>query len=338
MTTIIPILFGYIPLLVIIGFGIWLLFRLFQNIFSDMSASPITKDARIISRRQERVNGITYPFATFEFDDGSRKELVIVNGDYGILKEGDRGTVRFKGRYYKGFVRNANNHSTSEYVNRTEKRSTNTTQTYQTQSAQKTRQKQEKLQLGLERLSKAGNDPDLLGLALISLHGALEDSFRNWLSSNSSVPPLERKAVLDARQIQWKGLLDLMQQYSSLSNDRREYIFRMNRLRQNVGHGDRFTGTRSDLENYADFVRRFIDSGFSPTNANENDNNSSRQKGDDLRLDLRLTSQEAMHGTEKQVKISYLEQCEACNSRSFNVAKIKVSKRVTPLTALQIGT
>ena len=38
---------------------------------------------------------------------------------------------------------------------------------------------QEKLNKGRDRLNKAGNDEDLLGLALASVHGALEDACRN---------------------------------------------------------------------------------------------------------------------------------------------------------------
>ena len=257
MATIITFLFGYIPLLAMYGFALWLLSRLLKSIFSSISAPIISQEARIISRRQQTAKGITYPFATFEFNDGSRRELVIVNGDYGILKEGDTGTVRYKGRYYKGFVRHANSSQTPQYVNTTNRQATTYTQNQSTDH----QQNQDKLQLGLQRLSKAGSDPDMLGLALISLHGALEDYFRNWLSTNSSVSHSEREAVLDTAQVQWKGLLDLMQQYGGLNNNQRQYIFRMNRLRQDVGHGNQFAGTRSELENYADFVRGFIANG-----------------------------------------------------------------------------
>ena len=41
----------------------------------------------------------------------------------------------------------------------------------------------QKLQKGRDHLNKAGNDPDLLGLALTSIHGALEDACRSWLAA-----------------------------------------------------------------------------------------------------------------------------------------------------------
>ena len=44
---------------------------------------------------------------------------------------------------------------------------------------------QQKLQKGRRLLDKAGNDSDLLGSALLPIHGALEDVCRDWLSAPS---------------------------------------------------------------------------------------------------------------------------------------------------------
>jgi hypothetical protein len=118
-----------------------------------------------------------------------------------------------------------------------------------------------KLKLGLERLSKAEKDLDLLGLALISLHGALEDHFRYLLKSNSSVPLSKRELIFNFRQTQWKGLLGLMQRYGGLNKNQCDDILYMNKLRQEVAHGKQYAGTRSQLEDYADFVQGFIVNG-----------------------------------------------------------------------------
>ena len=225
------------------------------------SFAPSIQKARVINKRRENAGNRVLYYATFEFDDGSRKELIMNGGDYGLLEKGDRGKVRYFWGVYRGFDRFVNSSSVSTYQNTNYRPTAINHSSYPANSSTAVQneahstQYREKLQLGLQRLSKAGDDPDLLGLALISLHGALEDYFRNWLSTNPSVPPSEREAVLDARRMQWKGLLDLMQRYGSLNDNQRRYIFRMNRLRQDVGHGGQFTGTRSELENYANFVR-----------------------------------------------------------------------------------
>ncbi|HJZ48275.1 MAG TPA: SH3 domain-containing protein [Roseiflexaceae bacterium] len=113
----------------------------------------------------------------------------------------------------------------------------------------------EKLELGLQRLAKAGDDADLLGLALQSIHGALEDHFRAHLSVDSHVPAAQRAALADPKQTQWKDLLDAMQLYGDLSAPNRELIWRANGLRTKVAHGGRYTGSRADLERYAALVQ-----------------------------------------------------------------------------------
>src|SRR5262245_43126026 len=113
----------------------------------------------------------------------------------------------------------------------------------------------EKLELGLQRLAKAGDDADMLGLALQSIHGALEDHFRARLSSDSHMPAEQRAAMADPKQTQWRDLLDAMQLYGDLSAPNRELIWRTNALRTKVAHGGRYTGGRADLERYAALAR-----------------------------------------------------------------------------------
>jgi hypothetical protein len=113
----------------------------------------------------------------------------------------------------------------------------------------------DKLELGLQRLAKAGDDADMLGLALQSIHGALEDHFRARLSSDSQMPAEQRVAIADPKQTQWRELLDAMQLYGDLSAPNRELIWRTNALRTKVAHGGRYTGSRADLERYAALAR-----------------------------------------------------------------------------------
>ena len=113
----------------------------------------------------------------------------------------------------------------------------------------------EKLELGLQRLAKAGDDADMLGLALQSIHGALEDHFRARLSADSHLPAEQRASMADPKQTQWRDLLDAMQLYGDLSAPNRELIWRTNALRTKVAHGGRYTGSRADLERYAALAR-----------------------------------------------------------------------------------
>ena len=248
--------------------------------YSTLAAARSIRKARVINKRRENTGKSVSHYATFEFDDGSREELN-VGGSYGLLEKGDRGEVRYMWGIYWGFNRFVNSSPVSKYQNTNYKSTTANFSSYPANSSTGVQngvhstQYREKLQLGLQRLSKAGYDPDLLSLALISLHGALEDRFRNWLSTNPSVPSSKREVISDVKQMQWKGLLDLMQQYGGLNDNQRRYIFRMNRLRQDVGHGKQFTGTRSELENYANFVRGFVKNGSSSTGTGKNYNNGS---------------------------------------------------------------
>jgi hypothetical protein len=113
----------------------------------------------------------------------------------------------------------------------------------------------EKLELGLRRLAKAGDDADLLGLALQSIHGALEDHFRARLAADSQMPAEQRAAIADPKRTQWRDLLDAMQLYGDLSTPNRELIWRTNALRTKVAHGGRYSGSRADLERYAALAR-----------------------------------------------------------------------------------
>lgn len=116
----------------------------------------------------------------------------------------------------------------------------------------------EKIRLGLERLERAGDDPDLLGAALTSLHGALEDRFRHLLASSPEVPEHEHARILDVARVQWAELIDLMRLHAGLSPEDADFIRTMNRERQSVAHGGRFRGKRATLERYARLARGFF--------------------------------------------------------------------------------
>lgn len=130
----------------------------------------------------------------------------------------------------------------------------------------------DKVRIGWERLQKAGNDPELLGYALVSFHGALEDYFRDWLAANDALEAETRYKVLDRQATHWQELIDLMQQYGNLNYEAFSRILNSNRLCQEVAHGDRFQGTRTDVEDYGKFVQKLIANPYAtaPTSPNRN--------------------------------------------------------------------
>src|SRR5690349_20695439 len=113
----------------------------------------------------------------------------------------------------------------------------------------------DKLAQGLRRLQQAGDNPDLLGPALLSLHGALEDHFRAWLAAQRRFPAEQRDTLANRQQVNWDKLIEWMQRYGGLSDDIVRRIRQANRLRQEVAHGGRYSGTRGFLEGYAALVQ-----------------------------------------------------------------------------------
>jgi hypothetical protein len=116
--TLIPIFIGGIFLLV---FGA-IAFAITSSIAQWMSdnAAPVeTFEARVIAKRTKatqnqsgdanthsvsRWTSYSY-FVTFEYSNGQRKEFGIKESEFGVLIEGDRGTLTFQGSRYKGFAR-----------------------------------------------------------------------------------------------------------------------------------------------------------------------------------------------------------------------------------------
>ncbi len=86
--------------------------------WSKNNASPrLTVDATVVSKRTEvshhrsHGDGIghsttsTHYYATFQVESGDRMELPLDGSEYGLLAEGDRGSLTFQGTRYLGFER-----------------------------------------------------------------------------------------------------------------------------------------------------------------------------------------------------------------------------------------
>jgi hypothetical protein len=114
-----PILF---LVLLLIGGGFVLiagtiLYRMFKGVrrWAENKSRPVESlPARVVTKRTE-VSGAagaggyggaaTYYYCTFELADGERLELQVKGPEYGLLVEGDEGTLTHQGTRYHGFRR-----------------------------------------------------------------------------------------------------------------------------------------------------------------------------------------------------------------------------------------
>jgi Protein of unknown function (DUF2500) len=71
----------------------------------------INREAKVVSKRQHVSGGggnsstSTSYYITFEFADGSREEFSLSSREYGLIAEGDKGTLHSQGTWYKNFKR-----------------------------------------------------------------------------------------------------------------------------------------------------------------------------------------------------------------------------------------
>ena len=77
----------------------------------DVSATVRSRRTQVDSHHHRGPNGFnnthydTAYFVTFEFPSGDRAEFSVSGQEYGMLCEGDRGTLHFQGTRYLGFTR-----------------------------------------------------------------------------------------------------------------------------------------------------------------------------------------------------------------------------------------
>ena len=116
-----PLIFGLIFVLVIGA----ILYAIVKGIrtWAWNNQQPVQSlPARLVSKRTDTSGGgtmmndndnmgssrvTTWYYVTFEVDGGERKEFGVGGQEYGLLAEGDQGTLTFQGTRYKGFARAA---------------------------------------------------------------------------------------------------------------------------------------------------------------------------------------------------------------------------------------
>ncbi|GIK55091.1 MAG: SH3 domain-containing protein [Chloroflexi bacterium] len=117
------------------------------------------------------------------------------------------------------------------------------------------------LQDGIDLLEKAGHDKQILGMALISLHGALEGFFREQLSTE--IAHYENRT---GKRSGWQDLIELWEsKHHPLSQNDKNTILSKNTLRNKVAHAQPYTINRTEIEQYARFVQDFIGIRLAPS-------------------------------------------------------------------------
>src|SRR5690242_566425 len=111
----------------------------------------------------------------------------------------------------------------------------------------------EKLRRGFILIERSKTDSDLLGVALLSIHGALEDYFREVLSTCSNLSTQEHQSLI-RRDTGWLKLVEMMQQHTGLSAEHRRIVLDANEVRQSFAHGRPFRWRASDVLRYGRFV------------------------------------------------------------------------------------
>lgn len=109
------VMFSVFP--VVFGLMFCFVMGMFIVVFSSLirqnrrnNASPrLSVPATVVAKRDHRSHSqshhYTSYYVTFQFESGDRLELSVQGSEYGLLCEGDRGTLTLQGTRYLGFER-----------------------------------------------------------------------------------------------------------------------------------------------------------------------------------------------------------------------------------------
>jgi hypothetical protein len=85
------------------GISTWLSSSSKTNETSILEVPAVLASKR--SHVPDSESSYTYYYVTFEFPYGQTKEFTVKRREYGLLTEGDQGTLRFQGARFLGFRR-----------------------------------------------------------------------------------------------------------------------------------------------------------------------------------------------------------------------------------------
>ena len=108
MFTVFPLLFG-VMFCFVIGMFIFVFVKLIRQNRHDNKSPRLSVLATVVAKRDHRSYNRNHHYTsyhvTFQFESGDRLELTVPGGEFGLLCEGDRGTLTFQGTRYLSFER-----------------------------------------------------------------------------------------------------------------------------------------------------------------------------------------------------------------------------------------
>jgi len=105
------IIFGGLVFTLVIGVFSYVIIKGLITWSSNNAAEMIKQRCKVVDKRTEVSGGSgdssasTYYYITFEFQDGSRKELHVRANYYGLTTVGDQGELTYQGTRFKEFIR-----------------------------------------------------------------------------------------------------------------------------------------------------------------------------------------------------------------------------------------
>lgn len=112
-----------------------------------------------------------------------------------------------------------------------------------------------KLRRGVELFARAGNDSDLLGLALLAFHGALEDDLDARLREHPDLTEPDR-IDLARGKLGWPERAAMAQRYHLIDQDEYADLLEAESVRATFAQGGAMAWERAVLRNYARLVVR----------------------------------------------------------------------------------
>ena len=108
MFAIFPLMFGAV-FCIVIGMFIYVFANMARQSRHNNASPRLTVPATVVGKRDHRSHSrdhhYTSYYVTFQFESGDRLELIVPGGEFGLLCEGDRGQLTFRGTRYLGFER-----------------------------------------------------------------------------------------------------------------------------------------------------------------------------------------------------------------------------------------